>query len=245
MPSSQRIALLFAVSQELAPVARLLQPTTSARPDFPGLTTRYGSLHGKELLLVVGGMGQKSSGAGAEAILRSWKPDLLVMAGVAGALAADLRIGDVVAADAVTSGTGWLTPSVVPTNAARSHRIGSLLSLDRVLVTAEDKRAVLAGHPSETAPLAVEMETFALAYAATQQGVRWAAVRTVSDTAEEALPLDFNRLRTPNGDLPTSRIALAAITNPAAIPGLIRLGKNTSLAAENLAAFLDGWISEL
>jgi adenosylhomocysteine nucleosidase len=245
MPSPRRLAFLFAVSQELAPVARRLQPTSALRPELPRLTTRHGALHGKELLLVAGGMGQKSAGAAADAILRTWKPDLLVMAGVAGALASDLQIGDIIAADAVTSGTDWLTPLLVPTNAAQPYRTGALLSLDHVLVTAEDKRAAVAGQPSASAPLAVEMETFAVAQVASQRDVAWAAVRAVSDTADESLPLDFNRLRTPDGDLPTSRIALAALTHPAAIPGLIRLGKNTSLAAEGLASFLEGWISEL
>lgn len=194
--------------------------------------------------MFAGGMGQKRAGASAEAIVRGWRPDLLIMAGVAGALAADLRVGDVIAASTITTGQSTYSPSVIPALASGTHRMGALLSLDHVLVTAADKRKALAtlSHPL---PLAVEMETAAVAQVASHHGLPWTALRAISDTAEESLPLDFNRLRTPDGDLPTSRVALAAVSNPAAIPGLIRLGKNTSLAAEALASALEQWICSL
>jgi len=216
------------------------------------MLARHGSLGTKDLLLLVGGMGQKRAGIAAEMSLREWQPDLLVMAGVAGALSAELNVADVIAANAICTGADWLTASLVPQFTAGSHHTGCLLSIADVLVTADDKRQAVANlpqHPTANGqhpiPLAVEMETAAVAQAAMRYGVPWAAVRAVSDTATESLPLDFNRLRTPNGDLPTSRVALAAITHPSAIPGLIRLGKNTNLAAEALARFLKGWLSEL
>jgi adenosylhomocysteine nucleosidase len=190
-------------------------------------------------------MGQKRAGTAAEAVLREWRPDLLVMAGVAGALAPDLSMADVIVADGIVAGHELHSPSLVPSVSTRSHHTGRLLSLDRVLVTADDKRVALAALLHSSAPLAVEMETAAVAQVAACHGVPWAAIRAVSDTADESLPLDFNRLRSPDGDLPTARVALAALSSPTAIPGLIRLGKNTGLAAEAVARFLEHWISSL
>ena len=168
------------------------------------------------------------------------------MAGVAGALSPDLGVADVVVADAVLSGGEALTPTEVPSLPIGGYHTGALLSVDRVLVTANDKLKAAAEHRTPNTehqtPLAVEMETAVVARIAAAHGIPWAAVRAVSDTAAESLPLDFNRLRDANGDLPISRVALAAITNPAAIPGLIRLGRNTDLAAKVLAEFLARWI---
>jgi nucleoside phosphorylase len=251
MPPYQRLAILFAVPQELGPAGRLLQPASTTPPNLGPLAARQGRWRDHELLLVVGGMGQKRAGAAAEAIVRAWKPDLLVMAGVGGALAPDLQVADVIAADAVIAGDEVLRPTLIPALPSGSHRTGALLSLNHVLVSAEDKRRAVASLPhhatsgAQALPLAVEMETAAVARIASHHQVPWAAVRVVSDTASESLPLDFNRLRTPDGDLPTARVALAAITHPGAIPGLIRLGKNTSLAAEALARFLERWVSAL
>lgn len=245
MPSTPRIAIQFAVAQELAPAARLLLPSRSPRPSLPGLACRHGQLHGHELLLVAGGMGQKRAGSAAEAVLREWRPDLLVMAGVAGALAPDLSVADVITAEGIVAGDELLSPGLVPAVSTRPLRTGRLLSLDHVLVTAKDKCRALAALPHSPAPLAVEMETAAVARVAARHGLPWAAIRAVSDTAEESLPLDFNRLRTPDGDLPTSRVAFAALRSPAAIPGLMRLGQNTGRAAVALASFLEHWISRL
>ena len=248
-----RIAVLFAVPQELGPFARRLSPSAVPPPKLPG--ARCGQLGGCEVMCLAGGMGSQRAAAAAEALLRTWKPDLLVMAGVAGALSPDLAAADLVVADAILSGDEVLSPTEVPALAAGGYRTGALLSVDRVLVTAADKREARSPSPSQMGsrvpasrvggggvPLAVEMETASVARVAAAKGISWAAVRAVSDTADESLPLDFNRLRDANGDLPTSRVALAAISNPRAIPGLIRLGRNTDLATKALAEFLVRWI---
>jgi len=244
MPACTRIAVLFAVPQEMTPLARLLPPAAEGPPalKLPAALRASGD---RQVLLVTGGMGGRRAAEAAAAIIRAWRPELLVMAGVAGALAEDLAVGDVIAADAVYTSDEALAPSLVPAGVLHPHRTGPLLSLDRVLVTADEKRAAHQSIARRPRPLAVEMETAAVARVAGEHGVPWAAVRAVSDTAGESLPLDFNRLRTPDGDLPVSRVAVAAITHPRSIPGLIRLGGNTAAASKSLAAFLVEWLTRI
>jgi adenosylhomocysteine nucleosidase len=233
-----RVLVLFAVEQELAPMRR-----------------RRNSLGDADLWLAATGMGARCAAATAAPMLDDPRPALVVIAGVAGALDPKLQVGDLVIADQVITETEVLTPSLIPSlshtpTPPHSHT-GPIVSLDQVLITAEEKAAAFAGrlpHPPtpphpHTPPLAVEMETAAVARLAEARRIPWCAIRAVSDTAAESLPLDFNRLRDRSGDLPTSRVALAAITNPRAIPGLIRLGKNTSLAADRLAEALCAWIA--
>jgi adenosylhomocysteine nucleosidase len=238
-----RVALLFAVRQEMAALARRVQPTRAAAPARLQYPTLFGELSGHSLLLLAGGVGARRAAAAADELLDAWTPDLLVMAGVAGALDPALSVGDVVVADAVDTDAERRTPGVIPVlrqppaSLSRARR-GTLLSIDRVLQTAAEKRGAASG-----GRLAVEMETAGLARVARERGVPWAALRAVSDTADESLPLDFNRLRDPDGDLPTSRVALMALAQPRSIPGLMRLGRNTSLAAEALAAYIACWLA--
>lgn len=253
----KRIALLVAVPQELAPLARLLQNRTAAPSGLLCTRALAGSRGAASILLAATGVGSQKSGRTAASVIQTWKPDLIVMAGVAGALSAHLSVADVIAAETVIAGDTAHRPPVKledPRPGAKATlRRGVLLSLDRVLITATEKRdaAARVATPDrnrgaaigdDSRPLAVEMETAGVIQAALREQVPWAAIRAVSDTAEESLPLDFNRLRAPDGDLPTSRVAFAAMTHPAAIPGLIRLGKNTATAAEALAGCLAAWL---
>jgi adenosylhomocysteine nucleosidase len=84
----------------------------------------------------------------------------------------------------------------------------------------------------------VEMETAAAASVAEHFKVPWGAIRAISDSAEESLPMDFNQLRDKEGDLPVSTVVLVAMRRPARIPGLIRLGSATNHAAKALAEAL-------
>ncbi|HTE19265.1 MAG TPA: hypothetical protein VK689_12900 [Armatimonadota bacterium] len=239
-PPPRRIALLYAVRQELAPMARVLRPSREKAPALRYYPQFFGEVGGAQVLLAAGGVGARRAAEAADELLQAWTPDLLLMTGVAGALSPELQVGDVIVGDAVETGDARLVPSLVPSgdNSTAGVTAGTLLSIDRVLVTPEEKHAA-AGNGA----LAVEMETAAVAGVAGARSVPWAAVRAVSDTASEGLPLDFNRLRDPEGDLPTSRVALAALAQPSSIPGLLRLGRNTSTASEALARFLAAWIA--
>jgi hypothetical protein len=92
---------------------------------------------------------------------------------------------------------------------------------------------------------AVEMESFevlAEAFAWMNEGI---AVRAVSDTADEDLPLDFDQVVTNEGELSMTRLAGQIVRQPSAIPGLIRLGKRSGEAAKRLADFLDAYVAAL
>ena len=104
-----------------------------------------------------------------------------------------------------------------------------------MLITVAEKADALATMRGVSGPVAVEMETAAAARIAAAAGIPWAAVRAISDSAGESLPLDFNTLRAPDGDLPVSRVALAALLRPSCVPGLLRLAKGTQVGAEALA----------
>lgn len=193
-----------------------------------------GRLGSRKVLLIAGGMGVRCAARATEALIAEWSPDAIVITGVAGALSADLRRGDVLAASRVQTESGRLAPPILLPNTPT----GTLLSVDRVLVTALEKEVALRALGALQEPAAVEMETAGAAAVAERLGVPWGAVRAISDGAEESLPMDFNRLRAKDGDLPIASVALAAMRQPGCIPGLIRLASGTNLAAKALARAL-------
>ncbi len=133
----------------------------------------------------------------------------VVSTGFCGALDPELKVGDI-----VESGI-W--------------------SEDRVAVSAEEKRKLR----ERTGSRVVEMEYAAVAAKAEEWGVPCRAIRVVSDTAQEDLPLDFNRYRDDDGRFQLTRIAVAGLMRPfSALPELMRLDRQSRFASEKLGEFL-------
>ena len=145
-----------------------------------------------------------------------------VSVGFCGALDPALKVGDIV----VWGG---------PVETKLPYVEGEIWSEDRVIVTADEKRRLR----ERTGATVVEMEFAAVQKIAREWGVPCRAVRVVSDTAGEDLPLDFNRYRDGEGRFQIGRIALAGLLRPfTALPGLMRLDRQSQVAAESLGAFL-------
>jgi len=248
-----RVVTLTATPEEAGPIARALHLVRIASiSGFPTWATPAASSSRSSrcsLTLLAGGMGPAAAARASRAVLRhAGTVDLLLIAGVAGALSPALNTHDVLVADRVHLESGEVLnpsggPAAAPLLTAGAGR-GRFLSLDRVLTTPEEKaeafrslRATAEGRDPDL-PVLAEMETGGAAGVALEMGVPWAAVRIVLDTADESLPLDFNPLIGSSGLLGKGRLMGAILRRPAAIPSLIRLGMRTGRAAAHLGAFL-------
>lgn len=149
--------------------------------------------------------------------------DGMISTGLCGALDPALRLGDVVVSGAVPI-------------AARAQFVrGAVHTVDRVAVTAADKRTLR----NQTGAIAVDMESAAVERKAAEWNVPFLCIRAVSDRAGHTLPLDFNRYRNARGDFSRMRIALAAVARPFTVmPQLMEFDRNCRRAVDALGDFL-------
>ena len=167
------------------------------------------------------GPGFRAARQAGEHLIREQKPDALASVGICGALAPDLALGEIV-----------VDETAAP-RCDRPHRRGAVVSIDRVIATAEEKQRLAA------LGLVVEMESRAVAELAREHGLRFFCVKAVSDTAAEDLPLDFNRYRAADGRFEKRRIAWTAVARPLTLlPALMRLNRHSQFAARRLGEFL-------
>jgi adenosylhomocysteine nucleosidase len=99
--------------------------------------------------------------------------------------------------------------------------------------TREEKQAL-----ARAGALAVDMESAAVRAVAGERGLRYYCIKAVSDRADEALPLDFNRYRNPDGRFSRIHIGFAALARPVLFPRLMALQRKAGQAAQSLGDFL-------
>jgi adenosylhomocysteine nucleosidase len=198
----------FAVSQEAKPFQRMARGRSGVH-------------------VLLAGMGAQNAEQAVRDALKTVRPSRVFTCGFAGALNPALQIGDVVFGAKVSPGIAQRLQSA-------GARQVVFACVDRVAITAAEKCALRA----QTNADVVEMESAIIECICREAGVECITLRAISDTAHEDLPLDFNALMTSEQKLNPAKLALAILRRPQRIPALLRLGKNSSIAAEKLGTAL-------
>ena len=205
---------------------------------------------GVELTVVLTGAGPKNAASIATEIFGG-KPgefNLCISAGLCGALRSEYRIGEIVVARAICRespdraggreiGSDQDLYRLAVNLGARA--VDRFCTMDHVVVTRNEKQKL-----GEVAEI-VEMESFSVMREAAKSRVRGIAIRAISDAADEDLPLDMNEIFGPNGTVSLHRVAGQIARRPMSIPGLIRLGRQSSNAAQALANYLEKYVVAL
>jgi nucleoside phosphorylase len=162
-------------------------------------------------------------------------PALIVSAGFAGALQADLDSGDVVAEQLTPCPQAAKALESAAVSVRRVVRFGRIQHSDSVL--AEPRQKLECGRA--TGALAVDMESAAVRAWAQAHGLPALALRVVFDEAACALPRGL-----PAGDSPL-RLGLYAAAHPFAWPRLLALWPRQQRAAAALTAIMRAFLEAL
>jgi adenosylhomocysteine nucleosidase len=154
----------------------------------------------------------------------------IVSFGLAGGLDPALPAGTlIVANEVIANGRIW------PTDGSLSAQMGGAtghrcLGLDRIVVSPTEKQRL----GRETAAVAVDMESGAIAETANALGVPFAVLRAICDAADSMLPPAALVALNSEGRIAPTALAWSIVTHPGQIGALLALARDAATARQAL-----------
>ncbi len=186
-------------------------------------------------------VGPGPAGAGAAAArLIAAGVELLLSAGLAGALDPALATGDALLATTVIAADGARHDADGTALAAAAHaladtagvRTGLLAGADAPVASIAEKGRL----HEESGALCVDMESHAVAAAAAEAGLRFLALRVVADPASRAIPSAALAGMRADGSMRPWPVIRAMLARPALAAEMLRLGRESRAARRRLGA---------
>jgi len=239
----ETIGLIAAMVQERQALTRLVR---GWRPTSLGSLRGYRfQVSGRNCILVQSGMGVQRAEAATRAILEIAKPQLLVSFGIAGAVQADLRIGDVVSAEntcLLEKGiTGPLQPLTHLSQAAWNAAAQALQPhgarlISGTAITTHGFQAVDL-QPEMTHPV-LEMETTGILRAASERNIPLLVLRSVSDGPRAPIPINLEGVMDESYNLQIGKMLKMVLRHPRLILKSLPMVRNTQIATDHAAIAL-------
>ena len=240
----ETIGLIAAMPQESAALLRCLGSWKRiARGPFRG--HRF-DLSGHACVLVTSGMGIRRASEAARNLLELNAPRFLISFGIAGAVEADLEIGDVVIAEATCLlDQGVPGPRLPLTPWPVEARHAMIRALDRrgarlfsgTAVTTLGSQFVQYRAEDMPHPI-LEMETAGIAEVAAEQKIPLLSLRAISDGPCAPFPFNLSELMDKDANLHVSSMLKVVVHHPGIILQSRQLVRNTRIAADNAALAL-------
>jgi adenosylhomocysteine nucleosidase len=187
-----------------------------------------GRVGGVEVVATRTGMGTDFATRVSDRLLDAFEVDHVIAIGIAGGVSG-VEIGQVITPTVVINGDDGSEyvptppPGITPSGVLRTS---NHFSVDKGLMDRLAREGITA----------VDMETAAIGASAQRHGCTWSVYRAISDRAGDALiDMDAFGMASPDGS-PNLWAALRYIARrPWALPRLIRLGRDSRIAAEAAA----------
>lgn len=214
------IAIIAALDRELAPLVRNWR---SNQITEQGQTFRV--FEHEKTVAVAGGIGPQAAAQAARAIIRHYKPQVLLSAGLAGGLIHSVKVGSVI------------TPAIVIDAATGTDY--HCESGETILATAPE----ITGTASKQAladrfhAIAVDMEAAAVAEVARQEQITFRCVKAISDEVDFAMP-PLNQFVDQRGRFQNARFTAWLVVHPQYWAATAALARNSKSASQALCKYL-------
>lgn len=248
------IGLIAAMPEEVSPMLKLIGKYQREKTGSFELY-RF-SLGGKKVVLVRSGMGAKHATSATRLLIEAANPDVILNFGFAGAVTSGPRVEDLVLAEQVFSYDGsQFRREGMPAAALvdKMFCLGKEVFLNNNIyrstfittlkITEKTRLAKIL--PENCSLPAVEMESAAIAVAAAEAHIPFAALRAISDAADEELSFSLDEFTDSDMNLKLKKVLLTVARKPWIIPQLMRLARNSNAAGKSLAKGVEAFIKAM
>ena len=239
------IVLLAALEEEASGLRRQMALAPEGVAGLCG-SAYTGQYRGRPVLLARTGMGRQRAEASAEAVLARYQATVVISIGFSGALEGRLEVGDLVLASELIGSTGLDGNEIEPTiyqadqgllravtEALRATPLrvvlGPTVTVPGIIATPAGKRSL----GGQTGAVAVDMESYWVARAASDRGLPFLALRAISDAQQDLLP-PFHQILDEDDHPRARRLATYLIREPGSVVALVRLARDASRARRAL-----------
>jgi adenosylhomocysteine nucleosidase len=226
MAGSAKIAMVAALEREVRAFSKRWH---AAEREYDGRQFKF--FESGESVLVCGGIGAEAARRATEAVIALYRPELVQSVGFAGALDPALTVGEI-----------FSPTRVVDARDGSSADIGTGrgVLVSAASIAGPEQKLKLAGSYGAQA---LDMEAAAVARGAQARGVRFMAVKAISDESNFVMPA-MDRFIGGDGQFRTFSFAVFAALRPWLWLRVIQLGRNGAKASRALCAELDRYIHE-
>ena len=195
---------------------------------------------GNKVTLIRSGIGVNKAARAASAAA-ALNPQAIISAGFCGALSPEAATGETFLAEKLYSYssesiTGMVTPD--PELAVRicaGLRKATFITSDEIIDKAHISRLL----PDPAAVNLLDMESSSIAAVCRSNGIKFAAIRSVSDTAEYDPCWLFRRICDNGFNISMVKLTASLIKSPSLLLELLQLSKNAGIAGKSLARAIE------
>jgi nucleoside phosphorylase len=181
------IGIVAALRREVGSLIKEIEGAPDCKvSEVSSLPVYEGSINGREVTIIISGVGRKGSERATRILIDSFNPDLIVTTGYAGSLTPDLVVGDVVVSTKAVSESGNRVDFIKPDLPIVSDpgKFGTILTVDRFIGSVTEKR----DFGERLGASMVDMESLYIGRIANEKGVACLGVRVISDDLKNEVP---------------------------------------------------------